>query len=113
MTQSPDQGSDMTPKTLDKLQTRFNAQAASGMDEVFQFHFSDANSHYLVVKDGSLAVEEGEHHDPSVTLSMSTDTLKGVMNGQINGMTAFMTGKLKATGNVMLATKLGSLFPVG
>jgi putative sterol carrier protein len=33
------------------------------------------------------------------------------MSGDINGMTAFMTGKLKATGNVMLATKLTSLFP--
>ncbi|MFY0988922.1 SCP2 sterol-binding domain-containing protein [Halomonas sp. C05BenzN] len=102
----------MTLSTFDKLQTRFDAQAANGMDEVFQFHFSDAGSHYLVVRDGNLAVEEGEHDDPSVTLTMSTDTLKGVMNGEINGMTAFMTGKLKATGNVMLATRLGSLFPV-
>ena len=101
----------MTSTTLDKLQDRFDAQAAQGMDDVFQFHFSDAGSHYLVVKDGSLAIEDGEHDDPSVTLSLSTDTLKGVMNGQINGMTAFMTGKLKATGNVMLATKLTSLFP--
>lgn len=101
----------MSSTTLEKLQDRFDAQAAEGMDDVFQFHFSDAGSHYLVVKDGSLAIEEGEHEDPSVTLSLSTDTLKGVMNGQINGMTAFMTGKLKATGNVMLATKLTSLFP--
>ncbi|APX93165.1 SCP-2 family sterol carrier protein [Halomonas sp. 1513] len=96
---------------IDKLQQRFNAEAATGMDDVFQFNFSDADDYYLVVKDGSLDVQQGEHDDPSVTLSMTTDTLKGVMNGEINGMTAFMTGKLKATGNVMLATKLTSLFP--
>ncbi|SDK86711.1 Putative sterol carrier protein [Franzmannia pantelleriensis] len=96
---------------IDKLQSRFDAGAAAGMDDVFQFSFSDADDYYLVVKDGSLDVQQGEHDDPSVTLSMSTDTLKGVMNGEINGMTAFMTGKLKATGNVMLATKLTSLFP--
>ncbi|QTF91072.1 SCP2 sterol-binding domain-containing protein [Halomonas sp. BM-2019] len=101
----------MTLSTFDKLQSRFDAQAAQGMDEVFQFHFSDAGSHYLVVKDGSLAIQEGEHDDPSVSLSLSTDTLKGIMSGEVNGMTAFMTGRLKATGNVMLATRLTSLFP--
>lgn len=101
----------MSVNTLEKLQTRFNPEAAEGMDEVFQFHFSDAGDHYLVIKDRTLDVQEGEHDDPSVSLSMSTDTLKGIMSGDINGMTAFMTGKLKATGNVMLATKLTSLFP--
>ncbi|PRY65552.1 SCP-2 sterol transfer family protein [Vreelandella songnenensis] len=101
----------MSNTTLEKLQARFNPDAAKGMHEIFQFHFSDAGSHYLVIDDGSLDVHEGEHDDPSVSLSMSTDTLKGIMSGEINGMTAFMTGKLKATGNVMLATKLTSLFP--
>lgn len=101
----------MSNSTLEKLQARFNPDAAKGMHDVFQFHFSDAGSHYLLIDDGALDVREGEHDDPSVSLSMSTDTLKGIMNGDINGMTAFMTGKLKATGNVMLATKLTSLFP--
>lgn len=103
----------MSLSTLDKLQSRFDPQSAQGMDDVFQFHFSDAGSHYLIIKDGTLAVQEGEHDDPTVSLSMSTDTLKGIMNGEVNGMTAFMTGQLKATGNVMLATKLTSLFPSG
>ncbi|KPQ23433.1 MAG: putative sterol carrier protein [Halomonas sp. HL-48] len=103
----------MSTTTLEKLQARFDPQAAQGMSEVFQFHFSDAGSHYLDIQDGTLGVHEGEHDDPSVSLSMSTDTLKGIMSGDINGMTAFMTGKLKATGNVMLATKLTSLFPGG
>lgn len=101
----------MSTNTLEKLQARFDPQAAQGMNEIFQFHFSDAGSHYLDIQDGTLDIHQGEHDDPSVSLSMSTDTLKGIMNGDINGMTAFMTGKLKATGNVMLATKLTSLFP--
>ncbi|RUR38584.1 SCP2 sterol-binding domain-containing protein [Vreelandella populi] len=101
----------MSNNTLEKLQARFNPDAAKGMNDVFQFHFSDAGDYYLVINDGTLNVQEGEHDDPSVSLSMSTDTLKGIMSGEINGMTAFMTGKLKATGNVMLATKLTSLFP--
>lgn len=101
----------MANPVIDKLQARFDANAAQGMDEIFQFRFDDNEDYYLIVKDGTLDVQEGEHDDPSVTLTMSTDTLKGIMNSEINGMTAFMTGKLKATGNVMLATKLTSLFP--
>jgi putative sterol carrier protein len=81
------------------------------MDEVFQFHFSDTDNHYLVVKDGAMSIEQGEHPAPSVSLSMSTETLKSVMSGETSGMSAFMTGRLKATGDVMLAAKLNSLFP--
>jgi putative sterol carrier protein len=33
--------------------------------------------------------------------------------GELNGMTAFMTGKLKATGDLMLAQRLPMLFPLG
>lgn len=101
----------MANSVIDKLQARFDPDAAQGMDDIFQFRFDDNEAYYLIVKDGTLDVQQGEHDDPSVTLSMSTDTLKGIMNGDINGMTAFMSGKLKATGNVMLATKLTSLFP--
>lgn len=103
----------MTSSLLDKLHSRFDPDAARGMDEVFQFHFSDAGSHYLIIKDGSLAVEKGQHDSPSVSLSMSTMTLKGVMNGEINGMNALMSGSLQVTGNPMLATRLKSLFPRG
>ncbi len=101
----------MSDSTLDKLHARFDPEAARGMDEVFQFHFSDVGDYHLVVRDGQLGVHEGVHEEPSVSLSLSTETLKGVMSGEISGMSAFMSGKLKATGNVMLATQLGSLFP--
>ncbi|WP_372613901.1 SCP2 sterol-binding domain-containing protein [Halomonas sp.] len=103
----------MPPSLLDKLHSRFDLEAARGMDEVFQFHFSDADSHYLIIKDGSLAVEKGEHASPSVSLSMSTETLKGVMSGEINGMSALMSGSLQVTGNPILATRLKSLFSRG
>ncbi|MFC3293474.1 SCP2 sterol-binding domain-containing protein [Modicisalibacter luteus] len=96
---------------IESLKSRFDPDAAQGMDDIFQFNISDAENYYLVVQDGTMDVHQGEHDDPSVTLSTDSSTLKGVMNGDINGMQAFMSGKLKASGNLMLATKLTNLFP--
>ncbi|MBB3189066.1 SCP2 sterol-binding domain-containing protein [Halomonas cerina] len=101
----------MSAAIIAKLHDRFDAQAAQGMDAVFQFHFSDAGDHHLVVRNGTLDIREGEHDEPSVSLSMHSATLKKVMSGELNGMSAFMSGKLRATGNVMLATQLTRLFP--
>lgn len=96
---------------IDSLKSRFNPQAAQGMDDIFQFNISDDDDYYMIVQDGSLDIQQGEHDNPSVTLATDRATLKGVMNGEISGMQAFMSGKLKASGNLMLATKLGDLFP--
>ncbi len=43
---------------------------------------------------------------------MDTATLAAVMSGETDGMQAFMEGKLRAEGEMMLALKLGELFPV-
>ena len=92
------------------LASKFDANAAAGLDEVFQFDL-EGDLFHLVVADGSYELLEGEHDDPSVTLQLKSATLKGLLDGSVNGMTAFMMGKIKAIGNMMLATKLTQLFP--
>ena len=43
---------------------------------------------------------------------MNTETLAGISTGETDGMQAFMGGKLRAEGDMMLAMKLSELFPV-
>ncbi|MET1077954.1 MAG: SCP2 sterol-binding domain-containing protein [Pseudomonas sp.] len=94
------------------MQAKFNASAAAGLDLVFQFNIEDGDNHYVVVKDGTCDVQKGDADNANVTLIMSTETLVGIMTGETDGMQAFMGGKLRAEGDMMLAMKLGELFPV-
>ncbi len=97
-------------EVVDKMKGRFNADAAAGLDLIFQFDIEDGGTYHLVVKDGTCELITGANDNPNVTLLMNTDTMKGVLSGELNGMQAFMTGKLRAEGDMMLAAKLGELF---
>ncbi|MBZ2167965.1 MULTISPECIES: SCP2 sterol-binding domain-containing protein [Marinobacter] len=100
-------------QVFEQLEQNFNADAAQGLDLVFQFDVEDDKTYHIVINDGSCNVQEGEHDDPSVTLIMSSETLHGIVSGETDGMQAFMAGQLRAEGDMMLATKLGELFKMG
>lgn len=93
-----------------KLAERFNADNAAGLTAVFQFALEDADSFYMDVRQQQLSANWGEHKDPDITLRLSEETLAKVVSGELDGMSAFMKGQLRAEGNVMLATRLGKLF---
>jgi putative sterol carrier protein len=97
-----------------KMPEAFNPSAAQGVDAVFQFEITgDGGGNWsVVVKDGACQVQEGTHDSPSVTLTMSGETWLGMVNKQVNGMQAFMSGQLKASGDIMLAQRIEQLFPM-
>ncbi|MCI0542813.1 MAG: SCP2 sterol-binding domain-containing protein [Actinobacteria bacterium] len=69
-----------------------------------QFHTEggpegDVN-YYLAARDGSAAVSLGEIEGADVTVKQSYDTAMAISKGEMNTQTAFMTGKLKVSGNL-------------
>ncbi|MBV2131717.1 SCP2 sterol-binding domain-containing protein [Pseudomonas sp. MAP12] len=98
-------------KVIETMQARFNPGAATGLDLVFQFKIEDAENYYLSIKNGACTLTPGDAPSPSVSLIMDSATLKGVLKGEISGMEAFMSGRLRTEGDMMLALKLGELFP--
>jgi putative sterol carrier protein len=98
-------------KVIEAMQARFNPTAAAGLDLVFQFKIADAENYYLTIKDGTCNLTEGDAPNFSVALVTDSETLKGVIKGEISGMEAFMSGRLRTEGDMMLALKLGQLFP--
>ncbi|MFY9180405.1 MAG: SCP2 sterol-binding domain-containing protein [Venatoribacter sp.] len=96
---------------IEQMNNKFNAAAAAGLDLIFQFNIEDADNYFLTIKDGACTVGEGVNDDANVTLILNSETLQGIMTGEEDGMMAFMNGKLRVEGDMMLATKLGELFP--
>ncbi|MGV8842539.1 MAG: SCP2 sterol-binding domain-containing protein [Pseudomonas sp.] len=96
---------------IQSMHAKFNADAAAGLDLVFQFNIEDGENYYVIVKDGTCDVQKGNDANANVTLIMDTETFVGIMSGETDGMQAFMGGKLRTEGDMMLALKLSELFP--
>ncbi|RMF07558.1 MAG: sterol-binding protein [Alphaproteobacteria bacterium] len=65
----------------------------------------------VIVADGtqSPTAFSTEDADADVTLSMSLADFENMLAGDLNPQMAFMTGKLKVTGDMALAMQLGQL----
>lgn len=63
------------------------------------------------LKNGSGAIYEGEPKGDKagVTLTLADDNMVGLVTGKLNPQQAFMSGKLKIKGNIMLTQKLQGL----
>lgn len=93
---------------IEKMPEAFDADAAGDTECTIQYAISTPM--YAEITGGKCTVHEGEASDPDVTLKMEDDDLVDLLTGELNGMTAFMTGKLQVDGDIMLAQKLSSLF---
>lgn len=56
--------------------------------------------YYLKSSGGSSQMAIGTLDDPDVTVTQSYDTATSISKGDLNTQTAFMTGKLKVSGNL-------------
>jgi putative sterol carrier protein len=99
-------------ETFTKMPAAFNPGAAQGLDVVIQYEITGAGGGiwHVIIKDGTCQVQEGTHDLPSVTLAMSAETWLGMVNKEVNGMQAFMSGQLKVSGDIMLAQRIEQLF---
>ncbi len=99
---------------FEKMESVFDSNAAQGMDAVFQFEITGdgGGSWHIVIKGGTCQVNEGVHEAASVTLTLSAETWLGMVNKEVDGIQAFMSGQLKADGDIMLAQRITQLFPL-
>ena len=95
------------------IPTRFDPSAAEGLAVVYQFDLngSPGGQYHMVIENGTCAAVEGLHPQPSVTFSLSEADCIGLFNGTLDGVSLFMSERLKVAGDMGLAVRLASLFP--
>lgn len=78
--------------------------AIANADLSLQFHVTEAPdgdvSYYLRASKGEAELALGEVENPDVTVTQNYETASAISRGELNTQTAFMTGKLKVSGNL-------------
>jgi putative sterol carrier protein len=79
-----------------------------GLGSVVKFDFGDQGS---VILDASQVpnVVSTEGPEPDCTMVISIEDFMAMAEGSLDGVSAFMTGRLKVNGDMGIAMKLGAL----
>ena len=105
--------SEYTPRQLVfNHEKAFRPEKAVGVNAVIQYHLTgeDGGDFIVTIADGKCTVAEGVAENPKMTLTADAEDFKNVLLGNLNGMKAFMDGKLKLAGDLNMAMKLTSFF---
>ena len=88
-------------------------QAVTALTEKLAGQGFDGTAKFEIQGEGSVIIDADgvrASDDPAdVTLSADVDTFQGILSGDTNPTSAFMTGKLSVDGDMGLAMKLASV----
>ncbi len=99
-------------ETIKKLQEHFHPEAAAGLNKILQLNISGDQGGTWALKIANQGCEliPGGVEKPDLTLSLADKDWLAMVEGKLNPMNAYMTGKLKAHGDIALATRIASIF---
>jgi putative sterol carrier protein len=100
---------------FDALPDRLNTKAAVGLKRTLQWCITDEDPGVWAfeIDDGQGRLIPGGVAEPDTTFTTTSETWVAIAEGRQDAMNAFMTGKLKVEGDMMLALKVPELFETG
>jgi len=104
-------------EVLGRMSTLFRADRAGNTNAVVHWTVGDradggSDTYELVIADGACVVSPAPTHEPKLALTLGGVDFLKVVSGNANPVMLFMTGKLKAKGDLGLAAKIGELFDI-
>ena len=108
------QGTDQVlGQIFDAMKDRFQPDKAAGQSAVIQWDINapdGTKSYQFKVDNGQCEVVKGGSDPAKVTLTLALPDFLRFIAGKLDGMQAFMTGKLKLGGDMMFAQTMQSWF---
>ena len=98
---------------FDGMKAAFDPSKAAGQSAVIQYVIDSPAgemNYHLNVEDGTCEVLKGTDENPRVTLALNLPDFLRMMTGELNGMQAFTSGKLKISGDLMFSQNLATWF---
>jgi len=112
---------DLRGKVLDevfgRMPTLFRADRAGSTNAVIHWNITGrpdggTDTYEVVIADGGCTTSATPQHDPKLSLTMGPVEFFKLISGGANPVTMFMTGKLKAKGDLGLAATIANLFDI-
>ena len=99
---------------VERLPQYFQPDRARGAKAVIQFHLTGegGGDWYAVIENGTCTVTRGVSGAPHGTITMSASDYVDLASGKLGGIRAFMTGRVKTSGDITLLRKMQAWFPV-
>jgi putative sterol carrier protein len=118
MTDRPKPPEDITPD--DFYLKWVPEQAASNPDQMAKTKDIEAviqvvltgeggGEYYMELAGGEMKTAKGKADAPKLTITQSVEDWREINSGRLNPQMAFMSGKIKISGDMSLAMKLGTL----
>ena len=106
--------SESCEESLMQMYKAFQPEAAGSLKAIYVFDISGSNGGKwtLHIEDGKCELKQGEIENPSVKISIADKDWIAIQKGTLNSQMAFMMGKLRVAGDMGLAMKLPTMFPV-
>jgi len=99
-----------TPKEFFEkvLPTKFNPEKAKNFEAVAQVDLAGTNGGkwIITIKNQKIEAKEGVDPSPAITLKMIDKDFVDLVNGKLNAVNAFMTGRLEFNGSMATGLKL-------
>jgi len=104
-------------EVFSRMPALFRADRAGATSAVVHWNIDGkegggADTYELVIADGACKLSPTPEQEPKLSLTLGTVEFLKVVSGNANPVMMFMTGKLKAKGDLGLAAKIGDLFDI-
>jgi putative sterol carrier protein len=97
---------------MSRMGTAFNPEKAAGIDATIQLKLTGTQpgEWFFTIKDNQCTYSQGMAPSAKLTVSADSDNFMKIFSGQMDGVQAFMQGKIRVTGDMNLGLKLMTLF---